>query len=59
MPVERNSHCGVCTVTAGSRIAARGIINGWCSASLTLLRMLVTPAMALNSPPAMVVGTLI
>ena len=59
MPVERNSHSGVCTVSAGSRIAARGITSGWASRSLTLVRSLVTPAMALNSPPAIVVGTLI
>src|ERR1700687_4224613 len=59
MPVESHSHSGVCTVTAGSRIAARGIASSWRSISLTLVRALVTAAMALNSPPAMVVGTLI
>ena len=50
---------GVCTVTAGSRITASGITPSWRSISLTLVRWLVTPATALNSPPAMVVGTLI
>src|SRR6476620_5021176 len=59
MPVDRNSHSGVCTVMAGSRIAARGITSSWRSISLILVRALVTPAMALNSPPAIVVGTLI
>src|SRR5947207_4827643 len=59
MPVDRNSHSGVCTVRAGSRITARGITSSWRSISLTLIRALVTPAMALNSPPAIVVGTLI
>src|SRR5712691_3810562 len=59
IPVDRNSHSGVCTVRAGSRITARGITSSWRSISLTLIRALVTPAMALNSPPAIVVGTLI
>src|SRR5881392_2902091 len=59
MPVESHNHSGVCTVIAGSRMAARGITSSWRSISLTLVRALVTPAIALNSPPAMVVGTLI
>src|ERR1700761_6267 len=59
MPVESHSHSGVCTVMAGSRMAARGITSLWLSNSLTLVFWLVTPAPALNSPPAMVVGTLI
>ncbi len=59
MPVESHSQCGVCTVMAGSRITARGIVSSWRSISLTWMRWLVTPAAALNSPPAMVVGTLI
>jgi hypothetical protein len=59
MPVDRNSHSGVCRVMAGSRIAARGIVSGCASFSLTLVVSLVTPANALNSPPEIVVGTLI
>ena len=59
MPVDSHSHSGVCRVTAGSRITARGITRSWRSISLTLVRWLVTPASALNSPPAIVVGTLI
>ena len=58
MPVESHSHSGVCTDSAGSRITARGITSGWRSISLTLVS-LVTPAIAVNSPPAIVVGTLI
>ena len=45
--------------SAGSRMVARGITRGWRSISLTLVRSLVTPAMEVNSPPAIVVGTLI
>src|SRR5258706_15799260 len=59
VPVDRNSHLGVGKVIAGSRIAARGITSSWRSISLVLVRALVTPAIALNSPPAIVVGTLI
>ncbi len=59
MPVERNSQSGVCRVIAGSRITARGIASGWRTLSLTLVAVLVTPALAENSPPAIVVGTLI
>ena len=40
-------------------MVARGISKGWRSASLTLVRSLVTPAMEVNSPPAIVVGALI
>ena len=59
MPVESHSHSGVCGPSQGSRIIARGINSGWRSASLTLVFSLVTPAVAENSPPAIVVGTLI
>ena len=59
MPVERNSQSGVCRVIAGSRITARGIASGCRTLSLTLVAVLVTPALAENSPPAIVVGTLI
>ena len=59
MPVDRNSHSGVCTVIAGSRITARGMMRGWRNSSFTLCRSSVTPAMALNSPADSVVGTLI
>src|SRR6185312_5187887 len=59
MPVERNSHCGVCRVIAGSRMTALGMTSGWRTLSFTLVAMLVTPALAENSPPAIVVGTLI
>ncbi len=41
---------------AGSRITARGIASGWRTLSLTLVAVLVTPALAENSPPAIVVG---
>jgi hypothetical protein len=44
---------------AGSRMTARGMVNGWRSISLTWVAVLVTPAFAENSPPAIVVGTLI
>ena len=40
-------------------MTARGIVNGWRSISLTWVAVLVTPALAENSPPAIVVGTLI
>ena len=59
MPVDSHSHSGVCAPSSGSRIAARGINNGWRSISLTLVRSFVTPAMEENSPPAIVVGALI
>src|SRR3954471_12589051 len=59
MPVESHSHSGVCAPSQGSRITARGINSGWRRASLTLVFSLVTPAVAENSPPAIVVGTLI
>ena len=59
IPVESHSHSGVCRLSQGSRITARGINSGWRSASLTLVFSLVTPAVAENSPPAIVVGTLI
>ena len=59
MPVESHSHSGVCRPSQGSRITARGINSGWRNASLTLVFSLVTPAVAENSPPAIVVGTLI
>ncbi len=59
MPVESHSHSGVCRLSQGSRMIARGIIKGWRSASLTWVFSLVTPAVAENSPPAIVVGTLI
>ncbi len=49
----------MCTVIAGSRIAARGIVNPCRSSSFTRVAALVTPAAPLNSPPAIVVGTLI
>ena len=35
MPVDRNSHSGVCTVTAGSSTTARGMIRGWRISSFT------------------------
>ena len=53
------SHSGVCTVIAGSSTTALGTIRGWRSNSFTFVRSSVTPAMALNSPPDRVVGTLI
>src|ERR1700759_4733722 len=59
MPVERNSQSGVCRVIAGARMTARGIASGWRTLSFTLVAVLVTPALAENSPPAIVVGTLI
>jgi hypothetical protein len=59
MPVEIHSHSGVCTVIAGSRTTALGMISGWRSSSFTFVRSSVTPAIALNSPPESVVGTLI
>ena len=59
MPVDSHSHSGVCSVTAGSRITADGTIEGWRNNSFTRVRSSVTPAMALNSPPESVVGTLI
>ena len=59
MPVDKNSHSGVCTVIAGSRMTARGIIIGWRNNSLIRVRSSVTPASALNSPADSVVGTLI
>jgi len=59
MPVDRNSHSGVWTVMAGSRMTARGIASSCRSISLTWVLVLVTPAIAENSPPAIVVGTLI
>src|SRR5262249_4895175 len=59
MPVDRNSHSGVYRVMAGSRITAWGIVSRWRNDSLNFFAVLVTPALAENSPPAIVVGTLI
>ena len=59
MPVDSHSHSGVWAPSAGSRIVARGINRGWRNASLTLVCSLVTPAIEVNSPPAIVVGALI
>ena len=57
IPVDRNSHSGVCTVMAGSRITAPGMMPGWRNSSLTRTRSSVTPEIALNSPADNVVGT--
>ena len=56
MPVERNSHIGVCRVTSGSRITACGTVRGWRNISFTLVASLVTPARPENSPADRVVG---
>jgi hypothetical protein len=57
MPVESQSHIGVCRVTAGSSTTARGTMSGWRNSSFTLVRSSVTPEMGENSPADSVVGT--
>src|SRR5438270_13516635 len=56
MPVDRNSHSGVCTVARGSRITLFGIMNGWPKLSLTWRAVSVQPADAVYSPADSVVG---
>src|SRR5258706_15523579 len=56
MPVDRNSHSGVCSVARGSRITFFGIISGWPKLSLTLRAVSVQPAEAVYSPADNVVG---
>src|SRR5258706_15433539 len=56
MPVDRNSHSGVCSVARGSRITFFGIIRGWPKLSLTLRAVSVQPAEAVYSPADNVVG---
>jgi hypothetical protein len=56
MPVDRNSHSGVWTVTRGSRMTFFGIISGLPKLSLTLRAVSVQPAEAVYSPADRVVG---
>ena len=56
MPVDRNSHSGVCIVARGSSSTLCGIISGSAKLSFTLRAVSVQPADAVYSPADNVVG---